>query len=145
MLGRHLLKCLSRTRATVALSSAEAELYAAVKALAETLGPKSLLKDFGQAVARHVLGDASAAIEIIKRQGLGKRRHVDTSYLWVQQASAEKRVLYEKVDGRINPADGQTKSVGMDLIERYCGIGRCTFPIGTNEFGFGEEQWTTSR
>ena len=63
----------------MALSSADAELYATIKASAETLGLTSLLKDFGRKVSGHILGHASAAIGVIKRQGLGRLRHVDTS------------------------------------------------------------------
>ena len=48
--GSHLLKSWCKTQATVALSSAEAELYGLVRASAETLGLMSLYKDLGQTV-----------------------------------------------------------------------------------------------
>ena len=47
-IGTHLIKSWSRTQATAALSSAEAELYASIRGSAETLGIKAILKDFGQ-------------------------------------------------------------------------------------------------
>ena len=53
-------------------SSAEAELGAAVKASQEVLGMMSLWKDVGETTQWHVMGDASAAIGIIRRMGLGK-------------------------------------------------------------------------
>jgi len=53
----------------VALSSAESELYALVKCVAEILGVKSALQDWGVAMAATVKSDASAALGIIPRQG----------------------------------------------------------------------------
>ena len=120
MCGKHMINCWSRTQATVALFSAEADPCATVKASSETHGVKSRLQDFGHMVSGHVLGDASAALGIIKRQGLGRLRHVDASYLWVQQAPAERTLAFEKVGGKDDPADGQTKYVSRDLVDKYC-------------------------
>ena len=83
--GRHVLKTWCRTQAVVALSSAEAELYGMVKASAELLGMMALYRDVGCSISGQVWGDASAALGIIGRQGLGKLRHVDTQYLWVHE------------------------------------------------------------
>ena len=69
----------------MSLSSAEAELYASVKATSEGLGIVSILKDFGVTMTGKVWADASAALGIIARKGLGKVRHLDTSYLWIQE------------------------------------------------------------
>ena len=71
-LGKHMLKGWSRTQSLVALSSGESELYATLKAAAEALGMMSMLKDLGWHVAGEVWGDASAALGIIHRRGLGK-------------------------------------------------------------------------
>ena len=134
--GKHLVKSSSRTQATVSLSSAEAELYACIKGSAETLGLKSILADFGETVTAQLMGDASAAIGVIRRSGLGTLRHVDTSLLWVQEAAAEKRVLFGKVPGQLNPADGHTKHVTRALIDRYCALSRCEFPSGSHSHGY---------
>ena len=82
--GSHPIKMWSRTQALVSLSSAEAELYAAIKACSETLGFLSLLKDYQIHASGKVMSDANAALGIIKRQGLGRTRHIHTSYLWIQ-------------------------------------------------------------
>ena len=84
LLGNHWLKACSKTQATAALSSAESELYAMVKTSNEVLGTLSLLKDFGMNIGGSILGDASACLGVIQRQGLGKLRHLNTNYLWVQ-------------------------------------------------------------
>ena len=40
--------------------------------------------------------DANAAIEIIGRQGLGKVRHLDLSYLWIQAAVRRKQIALQE-------------------------------------------------
>ena len=89
--GQHMLKFWSKTQAVVALSSAEAELGAAVKASQEVLGMVSLWKDVGETTQDHVMGDASAAIGIIRRMGFGKVRHLNTSWLWGREGSVRSR------------------------------------------------------
>ena len=68
---------------TVTGSSAEAELYGIVKATAELKGLMILWMDLGVVLSGHLLADASAALGILKRRGLGKVRHLNTNYLWV--------------------------------------------------------------
>ena len=72
MLGSHCIKTWSTTRATVALSSAEAELYDLTEGASQALGLMSLLGDLGQAVKTTLFTDASAAIGIVRRSGFGK-------------------------------------------------------------------------
>ena len=73
-----MLKFWSKTQAVVALRSAEAERGAAVKASQEVLGMISLWTDVGETTRGHVMGDACAAIGIIRRMGVGKIRHMNT-------------------------------------------------------------------
>ena len=65
------------------------------------------------------MADASAAIGIIGRTGLGKLRHIDTSYLWLQQDSIKRKLRLNKVKGTENPADMNTKGLNGDDISRY--------------------------
>ena len=113
--GSHLIKSWSRQQNLVSLSSAEAELYGLVKASSEALGIKSMAKDFGQDLQIRVFADASAALGIVHRKGLGKVRHIDTNTLWVQQAAFSKRIAYLKVKGTVNPADLLTKHLAEAL------------------------------
>jgi hypothetical protein len=80
----------------------------------------SMMVDFGITMNGEIRSDASAALGIIGRNGLGKLRHLDTSYLWIQQVSAEKKLKYGKVDGKDNVADIMTKNVGKELSEKHC-------------------------
>ena len=50
-----------------------------------------------------IMADASAALGIIGRTGLGKLRHIDTSYLWLQQDSIKRKLRLSKVKGTETP------------------------------------------
>ena len=108
-MGGHAIKRWSRTQCLIAISSGESEFYAALKAAAETLGMAAIMKDFGWKLRGEVWGDASAALGIINKQGLGKTRHIDTGCLWIQQVAAQQRLRFQKVLGTNNPADLFTK------------------------------------
>ena len=84
----HAVKMWCNTQAVVALSSAEADLYGSVRASAEAMGFISMHKDLGRHMNGVVLGDASAALAIVARRRLGKLRHMDTTYLWIQEKAA---------------------------------------------------------
>ena len=101
LLGGALMRSWSSTQATVALSSAEAELQGMVKAAAEGIGMQSLLADLGRRdMAKRkfvVYGDASAALGIAARQGAGRVRHLDTRLLWIQDKAAREAVDFKKI------------------------------------------------
>ena len=92
----YMVKTWSTTQTLVALSSGEAELYAMVRASAEGLGLQSLLKDIGFDTVVRVKADASAALGVVERRGLGRLRHVHTNYLWIQSHAAEKTINFTK-------------------------------------------------
>ena len=117
--GKHIVKGWSKTQSLVALSSGESELYATLKAAAETLGMLSLLKDLGWRVTGEIWGDASTALGIINRRGLCKARHIDTGLLWIQQTAAEKRLRFNKVLGKNNLADLYTKHLDATTMGKH--------------------------
>ena len=94
-MGKRLIKTWSRTQATVALSSAEAELYATVRASSEALGLQSLMRDWGSSVRADILGDASACLGLTNRRGLGIVRRINTNDLWAQESSGERIDLWK--------------------------------------------------
>ena len=69
MHGKHMQKTYSRTRSTIALSSAEAEFYATVQEASEGLGMAAMALDFGKVMVPWMYVDASAAIGIAQRKG----------------------------------------------------------------------------
>ena len=70
------VKAWSKTMGVLALSSGESELAAVVRVATEGLGLQSILSDFD--LCGHVASksDATAAIGIVHRLGLGKVRHL---------------------------------------------------------------------
>ena len=116
MAGRHLVKSWLRQQKTIALSSAEAETYGMVSCSCDLLGLQSCAKDLGMVICAAVYADASAALGIIKRRGIGKLRHIRTQSLWLQEAHATKRLHFEKIDGLCNPSDLLTKHLSEVLV-----------------------------
>ena len=131
----HPIKLCSRTQALVSLSFAEAELYAAIKACSETLGFLSLLKDYQIHATGKIMSDASVALGIIKRQGLGRTRHIHTSYLWIQQVS-ERGINFNKVPGSENCAELFTKPLTRESAEHLSELVAMEFPDGHDEIAF---------
>ena len=117
--GWHVIKSWSTTQAIVAMSSAEAELYAMTKGAANTLGIMSLGGDFGMSLNAKVHTDASAALGIVNRQGLGKLRHIRVQYLWLQGRVKDGDVEVHKVAGQDNPADLMTKHLSAHDMQRH--------------------------
>ena len=75
----------SATQSTIALSSGEAELIGIVKGAANGLGFQSLAADLGIPLTLNILSDATAAIGICRRRGLGKVRHIAVSDMWIRE------------------------------------------------------------
>ena len=120
MRGNHLLRHWSSTQQTVALSSAEAELISIVKGTSEGIGARSLLRDVGRDAAVRVRADASAAIGMARRAGVGRVRHLDTRILWIQDRVRTGDVALGKVAGLENPADLFTKYLPIEAASRHC-------------------------
>ena len=115
-IGTHTIKTWSSTQQVIALSSGEAELYALVRGASQTKGLISVMGDFGFNLEAIVFSDASAAIGIAHRRGLGKTRHIQVQNLWVQEEIAEGRLAVKKVHTHKNPADIMTKAVPHDTM-----------------------------
>ena len=62
MLGKHLIKSWSSTRASVSLSSGEAEFYGVAKAAGTCLSCQSLTKDLGYKLPVRVWTDSTATM-----------------------------------------------------------------------------------
>ena len=119
LLGSHCLKTWSKTQGTIAQSSAESELLGIVKAASEALGMVSLAADFGIELMTRLHVDASAALGILERRGVGRVRHLDVGSLWLQEQHLRKVIEFTKVSGTANPADLMTKHLSKDLVDGY--------------------------
>ena len=108
----------SKTQTTLALSSGEAELHGINAGITQGLGLQSLARDLGIELKVRVHSDATAALGMCRRRGLGKVRHLDVADLWAQQKVREGAIELVKVLGADNPADIMTKYVDRQLLER---------------------------
>ena len=101
MLGQHMIKSWSTTQSVIALSSAEAEYYSMVKGGSVGLGAQTMLREMGVELLNVVIkGDASAAVGIAMRRGLGRLGHIDLSQLWIQEEVVNGELNIHKVKNR---------------------------------------------
>ena len=68
---------------------------------------------------------------MVHRQGLGKTRHIQIEYLWVQRAVSKGKLGVVKVGTNANPADLMTKhlraevaNAHLDTLRFYVSTGR---------------------
>ena len=112
MHGQHFLKMGSTTQQPVSLSSGEAEWHSAVRAGSALVGLVNMAKDLGRTLDPTLRVDASAAIGIASRRGVGKVRHLDVRTLWLQRLITDKLMKIAKTPGKENCADLGTKHLG---------------------------------
>ena len=119
LMGSHPLRHWATTQPTIALSSGEAELVGIVRGATQALGFQSMAKDLGINITLHIRTDATAAIGICRRRGLGKKRHLHTADLWVQDRLRSRDFKISKVLGTENPSDILTKHVVRRCLEKH--------------------------
>ena len=104
------MKIYSSTQGSVATPVGKAEYYAALKGAAEGLGVQALARDLGFEVKVQLRSDSTSARGIACRRGLsGRTRHLETRFLWLQEAVARKRLCWGNVHTSVNPSDLLTK------------------------------------
>ena len=114
--GKHMLRHSSTLQSTRALSSAEAEYYALTKGAAYALGIQSHFRDWGVELKILIRSDSSSGLSFSSRRGLGRMRHIQTRYLWLQERVAAKHLRLEKVRTDMNPADILTKILPISKV-----------------------------
>ena len=65
--------------------------------------------------------DATAAIGMVKRLGLGRVRHLAVADLWIQQRLRKGDFFVHKVPGKENPSDAYTKTRSREHNEYLMG------------------------
>ena len=83
---------------------------------------QSLAKDLGFTIGIRIHSDATAALGICRRRGLGKIRHLDVTDLWCQEKVRNGAVSLHKVLGSENPADIMTKYTDKAILEKMLGL-----------------------
>ena len=121
LLGTTIYTC-SRTQATVALSSGEAELYAIGLGVQEALFVKSILLEAGLAKTINLTcyTDSTAGKSMATRYGLGKKtKHIELRYLYMQDLVSTGILKLAKVDTNLNCSDLLTKYLNAEVTSRH--------------------------
>ena len=119
----------SRTQATIALSSAEAELYAINTGATEALHIRSLLMELLNInkVNIKIHTDSSSGKSMATRIGSSRKaKHIELKHLFIQQLISHDYVRIIKIHTNDNPADILTKYVSTETLQRHlqqAGIG----------------------
>ena len=123
-LNGSLLVSSCKLQSSIALSSAESELYASCSGVAEMLHVGSLLKFLVGAneVQMTAFSDSSAARGIMQRAGQGKLKHIHIRNLWIQDLVREKIVRLLRVPTAINPADLNTKKPAQERRKKLMSL-----------------------
>ena len=112
----------SRTQATIALSSAEAELYAINTGATEALHISNLLKEAlnMKKINIRIHTDSSSGKSMATRIGSSKKaKHIELKHLFIQQLVAHDLVRIVKINTVHNPADIFTKYVATETLLRH--------------------------
>ena len=111
MLGTHCVKHCCNLLSQIGLSSAENEYYAICGTSATGMGLQALLHDWNISMELKVLTDSSSAKSFASRRGLGRMKHIQTRFLWIQERLALKHFVLNKVGTLLNRADVLTKQL----------------------------------
>ena len=128
MLGQHCLRAWSSTQSAIALSSAEAELYAMLDAALRGKGVRNTASEVGMAISEPLLlyTDSAAAKTFVSKRGLGDMRHLELRHLWLQREANGGQIAVGKVLGTENPADLLTKFLSkQDIADRLSRLSLC--------------------
>ena len=138
MIDGILLYSSSRTQGLIALSSAEAEVYAAVSTCCDAIYMKRCLEFvFEQNVSIQLSIDNSAARQILVRAGVGRVRHLSVKILWLQQQVERKMVSVAAVASSATVADLGTKRLPCHTMRRLMyevGVYDGSCRVGVEEF-----------
>ena len=64
--------------------------------------------------------DAKATEHILHKQGIGKLKHIDVAYLWVQDEIRSQRVQVRRVRREEHVADLGTKPLSRAVVAKHC-------------------------
>ena len=116
----------SRGQKVISLSSAEAELHAAVSATCDGILVQLCLQFLlGYDLKMFLYIDNSAARQVLQRSGVGRLRHLSTKLLWVQARVRDELLVVKGIPSKENVADLGTKRVGLKVLKPlmyHCGV-----------------------
>ena len=123
-----LVLSICRAQSTVALSSCEAELYAANSTMIECLYLYQLaqfLMGEDTLVRQRLFLDSSSAKLVVQKSGVGKLKHVAIKHMFLQQLLRHRVFTSHKIPTRVNASDLNTKKLSVErrkLLSVLCGL-----------------------
>jgi hypothetical protein len=117
-----LIRSLSRTQATIALSSGEAEFYAIALGGAESIFLKNILSELLPELTFNIeiFSDSVAGRAMALRLGPGRVKHLDLKTLWIQEAARLHKINILKIHTDDNTSDLGTKYLPKEVHRRHC-------------------------
>ena len=116
MIHGTLVKHRSRTQASRALRAAEADYCAVFRGSAGGLGMQSMMTDWGLSTQVRVWADHNTAKAIASRRVLGRTRHIELRFLWLQEMTKSGRMRMKWATAEQNLADHLTK--GENVVRK---------------------------
>ena len=117
-----MIRSYASTQSAIAGSSGGSEFYGAVKGISSVIGARAMSEELGRSRELRVHTDVSACKSMLSRRGLGKTKHIDRCYLWVQQrckaVNSRGDFSIHKVCTKQNCADLGTKNLDRSSIFR---------------------------
>ena len=106
-----------RTQASIALSSCEAELYAANGLMVESIYLFRLCKFLcgdssdvnSEMVQQKLYMDSSSALALVRRTGTGRFKHIQIKQFFLQDLLRKEVFTIHKINTKLNPGDMNTK------------------------------------
>ena len=123
-LENHLIAAWSRVQPRIALSSVEAEWYAGMQGISETLGFVHLMREFKSNDCGRIIHrvDASACRAIMLRRGCGGLEHITVKYLWLREYStAVERVPRDVMHAHVltSPSSAEELRKHLTVLNAY--------------------------
>ena len=133
----------NKRQKSISLSSCESEVHGSLYSIQEGLFLKRLLETVcGNSVHLVHRVDSSSCRSFIDRVGLGRLKHIDIAYLWVQDLKARNMFSLKPISTKFCPPDLATKpmsGVRSRMLEYTIGVCQSDGTlIGAEEF---EEEW----
>ena len=107
-----MVKTTCNLQCAIGFKVSEARYFALCHGAPHGLALKANLRDLGLTLDLEVKSDSSSARSFANRRGLGRLRHVQTRYLWLQKRIAHKQLKVERV---------ATKSDLSHILAKCCG------------------------
>ena len=135
-----LLNCWAKKQKSVALSSWESELFAAITSGTRSLGIQSELMDFWFICSITVATDSQNVIALSRRRGhSAASKHVGLRGLWLLGGPVDGKLELEKVGTAMNPADVCAKASLGNRIRELCRLARVYACCSAEDMG--DESW----